>query len=156
MKYRILTDEELAPLADEFKHFLIVNGVHTEEWVRINSNSPQKAAELVEIFSDTVLQKVYEKITHLEFRSPDSCIVFHFSSEKVALISIQKKENSDSNFSTVESIHEALTKESESLLFFQTEKKYSITREQEIHHMLEQGCLVSSADFWQSLQEVVN
>ena len=50
MKYRILTDEELAPLADEFKHFLIVNGVHTEEWVRINSNSPQKAEVVVTEF----------------------------------------------------------------------------------------------------------
>lgn len=156
MKYRILTNEELAPLAEDFKHFLIVNGVHTEEWIRINSNAPEKAAELVEIFSDTVLQKVYEKITHLEFRSPDSCIVFHFAPEKVALISIQKKENSVADFSTVDSIHAALTKETSSLQFFQTEKHYTATREQEIHRMLEQGCFVSSADFWKSLQEVVN
>ena len=156
MKYRILTNEELAPLAEDFKHFLIVNGVHTEEWIRINSNAPEKAAELVEIFSDTVLQKVYETITHLEFRSPDSCIVFHFAPEKVALISIQKKENSIADFSTVDNIHAALTKETNRLQFFQSEKNYTSTREQEIHRMLEQGCFVSSADFWKSLQEVVN
>ena len=156
MKYRILTNEELAPLAEDFKHFLIVNGVHTEEWIRINSNEPQKAKDLVEIFSDTVLQKVYEKITHLEFRSPDSCIVFHFLPEKVALISIQKKGNSEANFSTVESIHLALTEQTKTLQFFQSEKKYSATREQEIHHMLEKGCFMSSADFWQSLYKVVN
>jgi hypothetical protein len=156
MKYRILTNEELAPLAEDFKHFLIVNGVHTEEWIRINSNEPQKAKDLVEIFSDTVLQKVYEKITHLEFRSPDSCIVFHFLPEKVALISIQKKGNSEANFSTVESIHLALTEQTKTLQFFQSEKKYSATREQEIHRMLEEGCFISSADFWQSLYEVVN
>ena len=156
MTYRILTNEELAPLAEDFKHFLIVNGVHTEEWIRINSNEPQKAKDLVEIFSDTVLQKVYEKITHLEFRSPDSCIVFHFLPEKVALISIQKKGNSEANFSTVESIHLALTEQTKTLQFFQSEKKYSATREQEIHRMLEEGCFISSADFWQSLYEVVN
>jgi hypothetical protein len=130
--------------------------VHTEEWIRINSNEPQKAKDLVEIFSDTVLQKVYEKITHLEFRSPDSCIVFHFLPEKVALISIQKKGNSEANFSTVESIHLALTEQTKTLQFFQSEKKYSATREQEIHRMLEEGCFISSADFWQSLYEVVN
>jgi hypothetical protein len=56
----------------------------------------------------------------------------------------------------VDSIHVALTKETNRLQFFQSEKNYTSTREQEIHRMLEQGCFVSSADFWQSLQEVVN
>jgi hypothetical protein len=62
MKYRCLTDDELRLLADDLKHFLIVNGVHAEEWEYINKVNPSKATQLVELFSDTVLDKVYSKI----------------------------------------------------------------------------------------------
>lgn len=156
MKYRILSDEELSHLEDDFKHFLIVNGVHTEEWERLNKEDVQKAIELVEIFSDTVLQKVYEKLEYLEFRSSDSCMVFHFLPEKVELISMQKNAESTIDLSTSEGIHDALVNHSVELTFFNSEKKYSVSRELEIHGMLEQGCLISSAEFWHSLKEVLN
>ena len=57
MKYRILSNEELSHLEEDFKHFLIVNGVHAEEWEALNNNDVDKAVQLVEVFSDTVLQK---------------------------------------------------------------------------------------------------
>ena len=81
MKYRMLTADELVPFEEELKQFLIVNGVHGDEWEQMNRDTPEKAIELVELFSDTVLQKVYEKIEFLEFRSVDSCLVFHCLSE---------------------------------------------------------------------------
>lgn len=155
MKYRILTNDELSHLEEDFKHFLIVNGVHTEEWERLNKEDIQKAIDLVEIFSDTVLQKVYEKLQYLEFRSVDSCMVFHFLLEKVELISIQKNAASTIDLSTSEGIHEALVHSFSNLTFFQSEKKYSDYREQEIHRMFEQGCLISSSEFWNSLKEVI-
>jgi hypothetical protein len=48
MKYRCLTDDELKLLADDLKHFLIVNGVHAEEWEHMNKVNPDKAVQLVE------------------------------------------------------------------------------------------------------------
>lgn len=155
MKYRILTSEELNHLEDDLKHFLIINGVHSEEWERLNKEETEKAIELVEIFSDTVLQKVYEKLQYLEFRSMDSCIVFHFTPKDVELISIQKKQDSKIDLSTAESIHEALKSTINDLTFFESKKKYSDSRELEIHKMIEQGCLVSSEEFWNSLKEVI-
>lgn len=156
MKYRILSNEELSHLEDDFKHFLIVNGVHTEDWERLNKDDVQKAIELVEIFSDTVLQKVYEKLEFLEFRSLESCMVFHFVHDKVELISMQKNADSTIDLSSSEGIHDALVNHPGKLTFFNSEKKYSISREQEIHGMLDQGCLISSAEFWNSLKEVIN
>jgi len=155
MKYRILSNEELSHLEEDFKHFLIVNGVHTEEWKRLNKEEIQKAVDLVEIFSDTVLQKVYEKLEYLEFRSEDSCMVFHFDTEKVELISIHRKTDSSINLSTAEGIHVALVTQINALNFFQAEKKFSDSREKEIHRMLEQGCLISSSEFWNSLKEII-
>lgn len=155
MKYRILTDEELTHLEEDFKQFLIVTGVHAEEWEEMNKSDITKAIKIVEVFSDTVLQKVYEKISYLEFRSANSCMVFHFDSTSIKLISIQKKENSTVDLSTPESIHLALTKSFKDLSFFRSEKQYTTSREEEIHKMIEQGCFISSVEFWNLLSEVL-
>lgn len=156
MKYRILTDDELTYLEEDLKHFLIVNGVHAEEWERLNKEDKEKAIQLVEIFSDSVLQKVYEKISFVEFRSVDTCMVFNCLPDKMELITIQKKANSAVDLSTPESIHAALTKSPSDLEFFKTEKKYSDVRENEIHQLMEQGCFNSSKEFWDTLLLVIS
>ena len=151
MNYRILSKEELSHLEEDFKHFLIVNGVHAEEWESLNKNEVKKAIQLVEVFSDTVLQKVYEKIEYLEFRSLDTCMVFHVCEDKIELISIHRKAESTIDLSSVESIHEALKNHGAQLTFFKTEKPYSKNRETESHEMIEHGCVLSSSQFWTAL-----
>lgn len=151
MKYRCLTDDELELLADDLKRFLIVNGVHAEEWEHMNKVNPRKAVQLVELFSDTVLDKVYSKIEYLEHRSPEACLVFHFDDAKVELISIQRNQDAKLDLSTPENIHEALSKQADQLTFFKTEKPYTKERNSEIHQMIVQGCFVSTKDFWDAL-----
>lgn len=155
MKYRVLTDDELAHFSEELKQFLIVNGIYAEEWEVINQNEPTRARQVVEIFSDTVLQRVYEKISFLEFRSPDSLMLFNVGEEMIQLISIQTKNNTAVDLSTPEGIHKALVNNSRELSFFKTTKSYSGIRESEVHRLLEQGCVPSSMEFWDKLEEVL-
>ncbi|MFT6244667.1 MAG: hypothetical protein ACJA0U_001270 [Salibacteraceae bacterium] len=154
MKYRILSQEELELLEDDLKAFLIVNGIHGDEWAEMNKSNPVKAVELVELFSDTVLQKVYDKVRFIEHRSQKSCMVFHLLDDKIELISINA--NSDAvDLTTPESIHQALSTNAASLFMFRTEKMYLRDRAAEIHEMLEQGCVNSSEAFWYQLVKVV-
>lgn len=155
MKYRILSDEELQHLEGDLKAFLIINGVHNEEWVKLNRDEPQKALELVELFSDQVLQTVYEKVKFLEHRTPDSCIVFHFGEQEQELIAIQKKPETEIDLSSVDGIHEALIKTPDKLSFFTSKKNYNGSRETEIHQLIEQGAVLSDAVFWDSLKEIL-
>ncbi len=155
MKYRNLTLEELEVFAEDFKQFLIVNGVHAEEWEEMNKNDKAKAVKFVELFSDTVLQKVYEKIQFLEFRAEDSCMVFKFNKENIELISISRKEGSNVSLETPESIHEALKNSPEQLTIFKTQTNYSKEREMEVHDMIQQGCVHSDQTFWDSLEKVL-
>jgi len=155
MKYRILTNEELSHLEEDFKQFLIVSGIHAEEWEEINKTDSSKAIQLVEIFSDTVLQKVYEKIKFVEFRSENSCIVFSCQEDTIELIAIQAKKGIHVNLSTPESIHAELKTRLENLQFQRSEKKYNVTRELEVHSLLEQGCVISSKDFWELLLKLI-
>ena len=155
MKYRMLTNEELQVFDEDFKHFLIVNGVSNEEWVEMNKSDKEKATSIVELFADTVFQKVYEKMKFVEHRSDESCLVFKFNTENIELISINRK-SKDVSLSTPESIHEALVKYPEFLTAFKTEKAYSKERELEIHDMFTQGCVNSSEAFWIMLEKVIS
>lgn len=156
MKFRLLTNEELSHFEDDLKQFLIVHGVHGEEWAELNKSNPDKAIQLVGIFSDMVLQKVYEKIEFLEFRTVDSCLVFHCLPEKMELISIQRIEDSNADLSTAESIHEILSTKPQELSFFRSEKLYNQERELEVHRFIEQGCIVSNRAFWDALILVIS
>ena len=86
MKYRLLANDELEHFQDELKQFLIVNGVHAEEWESMNLEDPQKAVELIGLFSDTVLQRVYEKLHYFEFRSINSLMLFYIGRDIIHLI----------------------------------------------------------------------
>lgn len=151
MKYRMLTLDELKHLEEDLKHFLIVNGVHDTEWEQLNKEQPETATKLVELFSDSVLQKVYEKIRFLEFRSKESCLVFHLEKDAIDMISIQCKSDTEGDLSTAESIHQTILVHSGNLSWFRTSKPYKEARELEIHRMVEQGCVLSTEEFWMGL-----
>jgi len=155
MKYRMLSADELLHFEEDLKQFLIVNGVHGDDWEQMNSETPEKAIELVALFSDTVLQKVYEKIEFLEFRSVDSCLVFHCLSDRSLLIAIQHTQP-NLDLSSPETIHVALTGDLSKLNFFRSEKKHQGSREEEVHQLIEQGCVPSEASFWNAMVGIVS
>jgi hypothetical protein len=155
MKYRMLTTEELSHFEEDLKHFLIVNGIHGDEWEQMNRETPEMAIELVGLFSDTVLHKVYQKIRFLEFRSADSCLVFHCLSDRMLLIAIQHTQP-NLDLSTPENIHSALSGDLSILSFFRSEKMHQHSREEEIHRLFDQGCVPSDEAFWNALLAVVS
>lgn len=156
MKYRLLSDEELKLLEEDLKQFLVVNQVYKEEWEEMNKSNPELALQMIELFSDQVLQIVYEKVKFLEHRTADSCFVFKCGKEYLELIALQKKNPSDAiDLSSPEGIHEALTNHPKALQFFTNQKPYSKERETEIHQMLEQGCVNSTEEFWNALVETL-
>jgi len=154
MKYRMLTDEELPLFEEDLKQFLIVHGVHGDEWAKMNEENPEEARNLVGLFSDTVLQKVYEKIKFIEHRSAASCMVFQLKPDAVDMISINSKSDLV-DLSTPEGIHKALVNHESELTFFKNKKAYLKEREMEIHEMLEQGCVNSSEAFWMQLEKAL-
>ncbi|MBM3429400.1 MAG: hypothetical protein FJX99_00270 [Bacteroidetes bacterium] len=78
--YRCLSDEELNLLEDEFKAFLIVNNLFSEDWLNLNREDPAKAREVVELFSKTVFDQIISNSNYLILNSPK-------------LIHLVKKEN---------------------------------------------------------------
>ncbi len=153
MKYRLLNADELSVLEEDLKAFLIINGIDGEIWAQINKEKPDKAIQLVALFSDTVLQKVYEKINYLEYRSANSCLVFKLNKLDIQLISLQLTGHHSFSLSDAENINKTLNQARENLEIYKSQKKYSKNRELEIHEMISQGCIPSNSEFWTSLEK---
>lgn len=156
MKYRLLENGELEHFQEELKQFLIVNGVHAEEWEIMNQEEPNKAIELIGLFSDAVLQRVYERTHYFEFRSLNLLMLFYVGKDIIHLISVSPKTGEKVDLSTIESIHHVLSKQSGVLNYFKTTKAIQGEREMEIHRLLNQGCVISSKEFWEKMVEVIS
>ncbi len=152
MKYRVLTLDELKELDEELKQFLIVNGIDGDTWVEMNEKDKEKAKKMIELFSDTVLQKVYEKIKFLEHRNKKSCLLFNVQDDKIKLISLST-ENPEIDLSSPESIHQALKEHASEIQFFKTEKPLSKEREVEIHELIQSGAYPSVKEFWDAMEK---
>lgn len=155
LKYRILTAEELKELEPEFKQFLIVHGILDDEWRKINLENPDYAIELVEIFSDTVLEKVYSKISFLEYRTKELLVLLSFTETFVEQIRIEQKKSFDVDFQQKESFFETL-KSVEKLNAFYGKKAIKTTKNSEIHSFVEQGFVICESEFWIQIKNFVS
>ena len=91
MRFRKLSKIELEALSEELIQFLVVQGIDDDLWRDINKKSPEKAEELVALFSDTVLQKVYSKVKYLSFVSEQVFSIFKINGEEMEAIVVKNK-----------------------------------------------------------------
>jgi hypothetical protein len=146
MKYRSLTDEELKELEEEFKHFLITNNVYTEEWEKLNKQKDKKVLDLVEMFSDIVLDKALKSIKYLEHITPQDIKSFKCEEDKMELIGIASK-NQNIDFTK-----DVLSDFKDELDIFKTTKPYNKEREQEVFNLLQSGCTIIDEERFKKLE----
>jgi hypothetical protein len=88
VKYRRLRKDELEELEGEFIKFLASNTVTADDWVKTKAETPEKAEDLLDVFSDIVFEKILEKVEYLEHKRPKDFRVC-ISREKPLLISLK-------------------------------------------------------------------
>lgn len=146
VKFRRLTIEELKELEQEFIAFLVVNGVEAEMWEEIKKETPDKAEEIVDQFSDVVFTSVFRKKEYIDFIAEDSIKCFHFQPDQAVMVAIQTN-NTEVNF--MESSLDQLQKEEFEV--YSTNKKYASTREEEMFQLIEKGARLSDGDLYKKL-----
>lgn len=154
MRFRTLTLEELSALEAEFKHFLIVNHLYKEEWENLNKKNPAKAQEVVDLFSDTVLEKVYNKIHFLELRLPYSYSIYHIEEESANTIQIQSP-NQQYSLATNEEIEDALNHHYRELEIYFGNKKHEKKKADFVFELIEKGCHLSSETVWHAFSSFI-
>ena len=157
MRYRRLTNEELQELETEFVRFLASNTVTGDDWENIKKENPDKAENLIGMFSDIVFEKTIAKVEYLEHRSPSDLKVFHCKDDIIEMVGITVEGKSDIDFSKeVDSdkmLHQLHTSQA-SLKLMAANKKYKKTKELEIFDMMQWGCLISDGNLFNLLNSM--
>ena len=146
MKYRCLTDDELKELENEFKHFLITNHVYTEEWEALNKKKDKRVNELVEMFSDIVLDKALKNVKYLEHATKNDIKAFKCDEKEMILIGIT------TNNSEIDFMKDAPADFAGELNIFKTSKSYFKEREQEVFELMESGCTIIDEERFKKLE----
>ena len=122
----------------------------------MKTDNPDKVHSLLDIFSDIVLEKVYEKIDFLQHRTKDTIRVFKCDAEKITMTGLHVNDQ-DVDLTRAEDL-QFLTDPSNirgQVKVFQMEKKYRSEKSDEIFQMMHQnGCQMASADMFNSLVEM--
>ncbi len=154
MKYRYLTDQELQLLEKDFVYFLVANGIDNDEWVRINSESKEKALEIVGLFSDVVIEKAIENIAYLEYRTAKSLKIFHCKEDTITLIGLDIDEESNLDFTIADSAELAISEGTDAIKTYKTKKPYQKSRTEEIYKMMDAGCYIVDGKFYNTLNHL--
>ncbi|MFY0686364.1 MAG: hypothetical protein JXQ90_04315 [Cyclobacteriaceae bacterium] len=151
MKYRRLTTDELHELEKEFVDFLVVNGITADEWVNLKEQAPDKAEQIVDAFSDVVMEGVLRKIKFIDMITSGFLYCFQCLEDKMVLVGLEKDADVVIDFTQRDQISEALAKKQKGIKIFTQNKVYTKTREVELFEMLSKGCNISDGTMFKTL-----
>lgn len=159
MKYRRLDKEELKELEQEFIQFLASNTVTADDWVKLKAENPEKAEQLIDIFSDIVFDKILANVTYLEHRQPNNLRAYYCKEDKMFMLGFLIEGESDIDLSKNESPEVMLQQMQQSgaqLKVFKGEKEYQKERGQELFELMQQGALISKdGAMFKTLNQVI-
>ena len=159
MKYRRLTNSELAELEKEFINFLVSNTITGDDWEKIKKETPEKAEGLIAIFSDIVFEKTIAKVEYLQLKSPTDLKIFHCKKDEIELVGLMVEGASDLDFTKEippEEMMKKLNASNANLKMYAANKKYKTSREQEIFEMMQWGSLISDGKLFRTLKTLSN
>ncbi len=152
VKYRYLTDGELREFEEEFKHFLIANGLHSEEWEKLNNEDADKAIEIVGLFSNLILDKVYDNTKFVVYVGQKDLKAFKFYDDKAVLIGIDYK--GEYEFSK-DNIFKFIADNASQIHIYSTSKSFpKQKRNEEIHFLVKLGGNISDGKLFDFLFQI--
>ena len=157
MKFRRLRKDELQELEAEFIRFLSANTVTGDDWERLKKEQSERADNLIDLFSDIVFEKILKKLEYLEFKAPKDIRTFHCEADRMVMFGLKVEGQSTIDFTQnqdplqmIQSVQDSHSK----VQLYRAEKTYSKERELELFEMMEQGCLISKGELFNTLKNI--
>lgn len=145
-KYRRLTLDELELLKEDFIRFLAAQSITGSDWESIQKKDPERHNQLVDNFSDVVLEKTLHNVKFLEHRSQLRILYFQFLETKAKLFGIEFETIPsfplDESFELNQLI-DLLEDSSVNYSLLQGERDYEKDRKMEIYQIIQQGAQIS-------------
>ena len=150
VKYRILTKEELESLESDFVKFLIVQGIDVDSWLDIKNNKSDKAQELLEQFSDIIIESVIGKAAFVEFADSKGIKIFKCDADEISLIGIESEESIQVDFYDKLKLWDLLKTRPSLFSIYKASKQYIPDRSTEIWKMINKGGIICD-DTWYNI-----
>jgi hypothetical protein len=158
MKYRRLSKEELEELKQEFIKFLSINTVTADDWKKIQTEDKERGEDLIDTFSDMVMEKALKNIKYLEHRSDTNLMLFKCEENEMILTGINLTKDIAVDFNDQKSIAILISTGSVKdgiLSYFSSTKKYTKPREEEVFDLTNTGCMVITEEYYTNLTKVL-
>ncbi|MCH2023385.1 MAG: DUF6495 family protein [Saprospiraceae bacterium] len=142
MRFRRLTEEELTALKEDFIQFLASNQITANEWLDMKAENADKVHDLIDMFSEIVLEKVFGNLEYLQHRTKDTIRVFYCQKDKITMTGLQITDPSRdlTNPKDLEILSNPDAIQGK-VKVFQMDKKYSQKRPDEVYSMMSNnGC----------------
>lgn len=153
MKYRRLTKDELDELEKEFIQFLAVNGIDAPKWQEIKSKQKEDANQLIDTFSDLVIEKSLQNIKYVEHGTSTDYKIFFYDTNQAQMIGVKSSTIDLLKNNWTENALEYLNNGSISIV--KGEKNYTTSREEELFEMTQKGCMVTEGMMYNLLKKLV-
>lgn len=159
MKFRRLNAEELDSLEQDFIKFLASNTVTADDWKSMQKNSPEKAEDMIDVFSDIVFEKILGNIKFMQHRFPQELRVYKFDDKEASAIVLRfKSEGLD--LTSNEDVQGVATGKIDLSKFapevLHGTRPYRSSRKEEMFVLMEQGAKPCKEAFWLSIAKMLN
>lgn len=149
LKYSALKSEELLALETEFKQFLILNHLHDAEWRELAEKQPEKAQGFIDLFSNIVFEKVYQKAPGLWQKGQDFISIFNFLNEPWELYHFQLSNTLEITALDPTNLLTFLVQNQTSFTLHRGSKKSSPQKAETVYELITKGAHILDQDFLQ-------
>ena len=157
-KFRLLTIEELKELEKEFVEYLILVGIAADDWVKLKDEEPEKAENIVHLFSDVVFGKIMRKTQFLEQRKTEELKVLQCLKDRFVVIGLNASKihaspsgAHETNLLDSEYLKKAMQIPPSNLEVYTTEIPYNLSREEDIFNLTKEGFSISDGKLFKTL-----
>lgn len=157
MKYRRLTDNELANFEKDFITFLSANTVTGEDWEKVKKETPEKAEELINIFSDIVFDTILPKAQYFIQITPKLLQLYYMGKAMGKVILLQIKDDSALEF-TFDKLGEQINYgiESDEIDILTGNKKFVSGRPKEVTELIQSGASVTNEELFMEMAKLIS
>ena len=151
MKYSRLTKEQFEALHEEFAQFLATQSIDQPQWEEMKREQPSLVEEELDLFSDLIWEKTLKKTAYLENTAASQVFLFGIGTETMQL-RVLRCRRADVDLSSSEGWEWALQHlQEEAIELMISKKAFGADREQEIFHLIQQGCTLSDGQRYRQL-----
>lgn len=148
-KYRILSQEELQGLEQDFIYYLASLGISSDLWLQYLKNDRRKTDEVIVGFSDLILEKVYTNCQLLEEVTHNGWLLYRFDDEArvIDLIGITLVDDHSVDLTKIErqELLKRMQKDSGNIFkLIKAQKTQMEDKASEIDQMIKRGAFIST------------